>query len=103
MSKYRAVRTIIDGMSFDSKKEANRYLELKLLEKSKAISNLKMQVPYVLIERSRYGRAIRYVADFTYIENGALVVEDVKGVRTPVYKLKKRLMAEKYGIEIKET
>lgn len=103
MPKYHNSKTVIDGIRFDSKKEAKRYLELKILEKAGAIQDLKRQVPYVLINKSRYGRAIKYVADFVYLENGQLVVEDVKGVRTPVYKLKKRLMAERFGIEVKET
>ena len=101
--KYHNSKTVIDGIRFDSKKEAKRYLELKILEKAGAIKDLRRQVPYVLINKSRYGRAIKYVADFVYYEYGKLVVEDVKGVRTPVYKLKKRLMAERFGIEVKET
>ena len=103
MPKYHNSKTVIDGIRFDSKKEAKRYLELKILEKAGAIKDLRRQVPYVLINKSRYGRAIKYVADFTYYEDDKLVVEDVKGVRTPVYKLKKRLMAEVYEIEVKET
>jgi hypothetical protein len=103
MPKYHNRKTSVDGIRFDSKREANRYMELKLLEKAGAIKDLRRQVPYILIDKSCYGRAIKYVADFVYLENGQLVVEDVKGVRTPVYKLKKRLMAEVYGIEIKET
>lgn len=103
MPKYHNSKTVIDGIRFDSKKEAKRYLELKILEKAGAIKDLRRQVPYVLINKSRYGRAIKYVADFVYYEDDKLVVEDVKGVRTPVYKLKKRLMAEVYGIEVKET
>lgn len=65
---------------------------------------LQEQVRYPLIAKSRYGREIVYVADFTYFdkEKGVPVVEDVKGMRTAVYKLKKRLMAERYGIEIAE-
>lgn len=103
MSKYHNSKTVIDGIRFDSKKEANRYMELKLLERAGVIKELRRQVPYVLINRSRYGRAIKYVADFVYYEGDKLIVEDVKGVRTPVYKLKKRLIAEMYGIEIRET
>ena len=103
MPKYHNSKTVIDGIRFDSKKEAKRYFELKMLEKSGVIKDLRRQVPYVLINKSRYGRAIKYVADFVYYEDNKLVVEDVKGVRTPVYKLKKRLMAEVYGIEVKET
>ena len=101
--KYRNKKTSVDGIRFDSKREANRYMELKLLERAGIIKGLKRQVPYILIDKSRYGRAIKYVADFVYYEDDKLVVEDVKGVRTPVYKLKKRLMAEVYGIEVKET
>lgn len=102
-SKYKAIKTTIDGIKFDSKKEAKRYQELKLLQKVNYIKDLKLQVPFVLIEKSQYGRQIKYVADFTYIENGELVVEDTKGFKTDVYKLKKRLLAEKYGIVIKES
>lgn len=103
MPKYHNSKTVIDGIRFDSKKEAKRYLELKILEKAGVIKDLRRQVPYVLINKSRYGRAIKYVADFVYYEDDKLVVEDVKGVLTPLYKLKKRLMAEVYGIEVKET
>lgn len=103
MSKYHNSKTVIDGIRFDSKKEANRYMELKLLERAGVTKELRRQVPYVLINRSRYGRAIKYVADFVYYEDDKLIVEDVKGVRTPVYRLKKRLMAEVHGIEVKES
>lgn len=103
MPKYHNCKTIVDGIRFDSKKEAKRYLELKILEKEGQISHLKLQFPFILISPSKYGRAIKYVADFVYYEGNKRVVEDVKGVRTPVYKLKKRLMAEIYGIEVKET
>lgn len=102
-SKYHAIRTEIDGIKFASKHEANRYIELKLMEQAKAIQDLKLQVTFPLIKKSKYGREIKYVADFTYYDNGHLVVEDAKGYRTDVYKLKKRLLAELYGIEIKET
>ena len=103
MPKYHNCKTIVDGIRFDSKKEAKRYLELKILEKAGQISHLKLQFPFILISSSKYGRAIKYVADFVYYEGNKRVVEDVKGVRTPVYKLKKRMMAEIYGIEVKET
>ena len=102
-SKYHAIRTEIDGIKFASKHEANRYIELKLMEQAKAIQDLKLQVTFPLIKKSKYGREIKYVADFTYYENGHLVVEDAKGYRTQTYKLKKRLLAELYEIEIKET
>ena len=103
--KYHAKKTVVDGHRFDSKKEANRYIELCLMERAKAIQDLKMQVAFPLIKKSQYGREIKYVADFTYFEEGKLVVEDTKSpaTRTPLYRLKKRLMAEIYGIVIRET
>lgn len=102
-SKYNAKKVTVDGITFDSKKESKRYLELKAMEKVGSIQNLQLQVPFILIEKSKYGRSIKYVADFVYNRNGSKVVEDVKGVKTPVYKLKKRIMAEKYGIIVLET
>lgn len=102
-SKYHAVKTVLDDIKFDSKKEAKRYIQLKQLERAGLIKKLRLQVPFVLIDKSVYGREIRYVADFVYVENDVEIVEDVKGVKTPIYKLKKRLMAERYGIKIKET
>ncbi len=101
-SKYHAKKTVVDGITFDSKKEAMHYQELKLLERAGEIHDLKLQVPFVLIDKSPYGRQIKYVADFVYYQDGQMVVVDVKGFKTDVYKLKKRLMAERYGIEIKE-
>lgn len=101
-SKYRAVKTEIDGIMFDSKHEAARYQELRLLEQAGEISNLRLQVPFELIAKSKYGRSIKYVADFVYNDRNGLIVEDAKGMKTPVYRLKKRMMAEKYGIKIKE-
>lgn len=103
-SKYGAVKTEVDGIKFDSKHEAKRYQELRLLEQAGEITNLCLQVPFELIPKSKYGMPIRYIADFTYNDlNGQLIVEDAKGVKTPVYRLKRRLMAELNGIEIKET
>lgn len=103
-SKYGAVKTEIDGIMFDSKHEAKRYQELRLLEQTGEITNLRLQVPYILFPKNKHGRALKYIADFTYNDgNGQLIVEDAKGVKTPVYRLKRRLMAELKGIEIKET
>lgn len=103
-SKYGAVKTEVDGITFASKHEASRYLELWLLEQAGEITNLRLQVPFELIPKSKYGMPIRYIADFTYNDlNGQLIVEDAKGVKTPVYRIKRRLMAELKGIEIKET
>ena len=103
-SKYRSIKTTVDDITFDSKKEAKRYQELKLLQCANKIEGLRLQFPYVLIDNSRYGRQIKYVADFVYYDKELKqeIVEDTKGFRTDVYRLKKRLMAETYGIEIKE-
>lgn len=93
MSKYRNQKTIVDGITFDSKREAGRYGELKLLERAGAIKNLELQ-PRIKLEvgdkKIKYasGRQVCYVADFRYIEDGKYVVEDSKGYRTATYKLK---------------
>lgn len=101
MSKYKAIRTEINGIKFASKKEAHRYQELKLMERAKVITDLKLQVPFILVDKNENGRAIKYVADFTYYENGQYVVEDTKGYITDVFKIKKRLLKERYDIDIK--
>lgn len=105
MNKYHAKKTTFNGIKFDSKHECDRYVELALMEKAKAIQDLKCQVSFPLIKKSSHGREIKYIADFVYYENGKMVVEDTKSpaTKTPVYRLKKRLMAEIYDIEIKET
>lgn len=126
-SKYRAKKTEVDGIVFASKKEAQRYAVLKVLEKTGIISDLQMQVPYLLIPEQREpeewvpykkpvkGKAGRwkpgktierpcvYVADFVYTQDGKSVVEDVKGRRTKEYILKRKLLLYQYGIRIKET
>ena len=112
MSKYGNQKTYADGIIFDSKKEANRYLELKLMEKAHLIKDIRLQPKYQLIPEIKgpkgglIQRPIYYVADFEYYEKKGndwlRVVEDVKGMRTEVYKLKKKLFRWKYGIEIKE-
>ena len=100
-SKYRNIITEVDGIKFRSKKEARRYTELKLLKNHGHIVCFTMQVSFVVAEA--HGKKIKYLADFVVIHNdGISVVEDCKGVRTELYKLKKMLMAEKYGIEIVE-
>lgn len=103
-SKYGAHKITVDGITYDSEKEYRRHRELLLIQKAGEIQDLDRQVPFVLIEKSKYGREIKYVADFVYIQNGKKVVEDVKSepTKTPLYKLKKRLLAEKYGIVISE-
>lgn len=101
LSKYRSRKTEVDGHVFDSLKEANRYCELKMLVKAKAISDLQLQPKFILqegFEHKAWGkqRPITYIADFYYKENGKPVVEDVKGMRTEVYKIKKKLLLHKY-------
>ena len=110
MSKYRNKKCNVDGIWFDSIREGRRYSELKLMEKGGYISNLRLQVPYELVpnQRNREGKVIErkvvYRADFVYFDNDKQeeVVEDAKGFRTEVYLLKKKLMLDRYGIQIKE-
>lgn len=102
MNKYNAKKTYVDGIAFDSKKEAKRYQELKLLERGGVISDLDYQVKFELIPKQEGERPCYYVADFVYTENGKKVVEDVKGFRTDVYKLKRKLMLLVHSIRIKE-
>lgn len=122
-SKYGNRKTVVDGITFDSKKEANRFKELQLLERAGKITALQRQVKYVLIPTQREfsneiykkgahqghfkpGKVLEkecsYIADFAYIQDGAYVVEDTKGVRTEAYKIKRKLMLERYGIQIRE-
>lgn len=104
LNKYGAKRLKIDGITFDSKLEAERYQQLKLLQKANAISGLEYHKKFVIIPKSRYGDNVYYEADFFYFENGKPIVEDTKSKATvtAVYKLKKRLLAETHGITIKE-
>lgn len=88
---------------FDSVKEYQRWGELRILERAGRISNLRRQVKYELIPKQEGERACNYVADFVYTENGKTVVEDVKGFKTPEYRLKRKLMMWIHGIRIKET
>lgn len=119
-SKYGAEKVTIDGVTFDSKKEANRYRELKILEKIGEITNLQMQVKYVLIPAQRepdtvgkrggiikgklIEREVSYIADFVYrdVKTGEWVIEDTKGMRTHEYIIKRKLMLYRHGIRIKE-
>ena len=103
-SKYGNRRmTAPDGQKFDSVAEYHRWGCLRLLDRAGAIKDLKRQVKFELIPRIGNERPCNYIADFTYIENGELVVEDVKGVKTDAYKIKKKLMLLVHGIRIKET
>lgn len=108
-SKYHAKKTVVDGIVFDSSKEADRYLALKDMEEDGAIEDLRRQVRYELVPAfdvdGRHYRPVSYVADFVYVDKdtGKEVVEDVKGVRTDVYRLKSKLFARRYGMSVKET
>lgn len=106
-SKYRATKTTVDGITFDSRKEADRYLVLKGMEEDGLIEDLRRQVRYELVPafdvNGKHYRPVYYVADFVYVEDGKEVVEDVKGMRTDVYRLKSKLFARRYGMSIKET
>lgn len=99
--KYRNEPTVVDGIRFDSRKEARRYQELLLLERGGKIKALALQPSFDLWANNQH--ICRYRGDFSYIENGKTVVEDCKGIRTAVYKLKKKLMRVILGIEILET
>lgn len=118
-AKYRNEKVHTkSGETYDSRKEFRRAKELELLERAGEISNLRRQVKYILIPAQRgpeevgprggrrpgplLERECSYVADFTYEENGETVVEDVKGIRTPEYKIKRKLMLWIHGIRIRE-
>jgi hypothetical protein len=100
-SKYGAKKTVVDGITFDSMAEAARYGALRIVQAAGLIKDLRLQVPYVIVVNGK--KICRYVADFVYIENGKEVVEDVKGMKTPVYNLKKKLMEAVFGVVILET
>jgi len=101
MSKYKAKPTTIGNIKFASKAEAQRYVTLTVLAKAGKIADLILQPKFLLLEKFKYHgksiRAIHYVADFKYKEYGKWIVEDVKGMRTPVYELKLKLFLSLYG------
>ena len=97
----------MNGVVYDSQKEANRWCELSLLQRAGKITNLLRQVKYELIPAQRIDgkvveRACTYVADFVYEENGNTVVEDTKGFKTKDYIIKRKLMLYLKGIRIRE-
>ena len=102
--KYGNRKVRFYGMLFDSVKEAERYLELLSWQKQGRISGLERQVAFELVPPQKDGkvRAVKYIADFVYKQDGKTVVEDTKGYRTEVYRLKKKLMLWVHGIEIEE-
>lgn len=108
-NKYHANKVTVDGKTFDSRREAKRYAELMLLQKAGAIRDLECHKRYRLIPTQRKDgkvveRPVDYVADFVYIDTatGALVVEDTKGFKTKDYIIKRKLMLQVYGVQIRE-
>ena len=105
--KYNNTNTIVNDITFDSKREAKRYNELKLMQAGNLISDLRLQVPYVLVEAQKGGirkeLALKYIADFVYYNKliKDTIIEDVKGVKTPIY-IAKRKMMKALGFEITE-
>jgi hypothetical protein len=103
-TKYGAKKTKIDGITCASKKESRRYAELKILLRAKKISNLRLQETFVLHpifrdeNTGKIYRAIKYVCDFFYFDEELqkFIVEDVKGIKTDVYKIKKKLFIKKF-------
>ena len=106
-SKYGNKKVVVDGIEFDSKREARRYIDLKAMEIAGLIQNLRLQVRYLLIPSQRIDgkvveREVVYVADFVYEQDGKTVVEDSKGHRTKEYILKRKMMLFFLGIQIRE-
>ena len=99
-SKYSNQPIEVDGIKFASKKEAKRYGELTMLVKAGAIKDLELQPRYPIIINGI--KVTTYVADFRYANRWGTVVEDTKGYKTDVYKIKKKLMSAVHGIEIEE-
>lgn len=102
-TKYRAVPTVVDGIRFDSKKEASRWVTLKLMQMACQITELERQVKYELIPKQDGERACTYLADFRYFtKEGKRIIEDCKGMRTEVYRIKRKLLLHVHGIRITE-
>ena len=102
-SKYGSKKTIVDNIKFDSKWEAERYGQLKAMERGGVVTDLELQVPYNII--INYIKICKYIADFKYKQediNGKIeeIVEDAKGFETPEFKLKKKLMKAVFNIDI---
>lgn len=106
-SKYRNRKVTVNGMTFDSKKEYERFCELSLFEKAGTITDLQRQVRFRLLpSQRRDGKVIErpcdYIADFTYKIDGKLIVEDTKGMKTLDYIIKRKLMLYIHDIIIRE-
>ena len=105
--KYGNRKTVVDGITFDSLKEASRYKDLKIMERSGQISMLTLQPKFTLVTSQRNAdgkteRPVVYIGDFLYQENGHWIIEDVKGMKTPEYVIKRKLMLERHGITVRE-
>jgi len=108
-NKYGARKTVVDGITFDSVREANRWRDLQALEKGGQISQLERQLTFVLAPAvNLYGEkrkktALRYVADFRYFDGkaGHFIIEDAKGRDTPVSRIKRHLMKSVHGIDVR--
>jgi hypothetical protein CLOST_1536 len=98
-NKYSNQKVVIDNIKFDSKKEANRYLELKIIEKAGEISCLELQKSFLLVEKQKDERAVTYKSDFVYYDNKKQrwIAEDVKGYKTKEYIIKRKLFKSIYG------
>ena len=106
-SKYHSRKTEVDGITFDSKKEAERYCDLRMMQKAGMIRDLVRQKYFEIIPKTDKYRACYYVADFVYTTyDGKEVIEDVKGYKSgqayQLFTIKKKLVYERYGIEITE-
>lgn len=102
-TKFGNVKTVVDGIKFDSKLEARRYQALKILEKIGEISNLVLQEPFIVIPKQKGERATVYKADFSYQDfEGNKIVEDTKGIKTTEYIMKRKLMLLVHNIRISE-
>lgn len=108
-SKYRAIKTTVGAVTFDSKAEARRHAELLLLERAGQICGLRRQVAFELVPGVKFAGAararpaIRYTADFVYTERDKQVIEDVKGVETPEFRIKRHLLLALHGLEVRVT
>ena len=106
-SKYGAIKTTIDGIKFDSKKEGSRYSELKLMQTIGIVKSFELQPSFILHEgyKRKDGKKIRpivYKADFGVVyADGHIEIEDVKGILTPLFKLKRKLLEAKYDLILK--
>jgi len=111
--KYNNRKVEYRGEVFDSQKELNRWLELKILERFGEVKDIRRQVVFELVPKSPGQRAVKYIADFVYSGKISIeqfeepiyikFVEDCKGYKTPMYRLKKKLMKAKFGIDIRES